>query len=180
MRKLAPIALVLGGLMLVAVAYAQPEEAPAGEAEATPEAESAGAPTPTAVPDQPEAEEPKSEAGSNADLLAKGKEVKGAVDELRGDSVTPKKFLIAALFAALANLLLSVIKRWRNLSSRGKKWLPRIALGLGVVVGVATYFVPGTTLVEALLYGGGPPGAIIIQELFGPIKSKAEEGNGEA
>ena len=178
MRKiLTPITLILGGLLLAVVAYAQPEAPPA---------ETPDTVTPAladAAPAQPEAEvpdEPKTEPGSNADLLDKGKEVKSAVDDLRDDSDLKRKFLIAALFAAIANLLLSGVKRGMKLTSRGKKWLPRVALGLGVVVGVATYFIPGHSLVEALIYGGGPPGAIIIQEVFPWVIGSKPEGNREA
>ncbi|KKN38766.1 hypothetical protein LCGC14_0750290 [marine sediment metagenome] len=183
MRKiLTPITLILGGLLLAVVAYAQPEAPPAETPDTvTPALADAAPAQPEAeVPDKPKAEEPKTEPGSNPDLFDKGKKVKGAVDDLRGDSDLERKFLIAALIAALANLLLSGIKRGMKLTSRGKKWLPRVALGLGVVVGVATYFIPGHSLVEALIYGGGPPGAIIIQEVFPWVIGSKPGGSGEA
>jgi hypothetical protein len=115
---------------------------------------------------------PAAAADDIAGAAAKVTEAAKALKE--PGSPSPKKFLWAALIAAIANLGLSIVKRLSKLQERGKKWLPRIAVALGAVVGVCEYYLMGGSLFTAILYGGAPLGAIVIQELMGPVKSKSE------
>lgn len=90
-----------------------------------------------------------------------------------------KMLLVFLMLAAFGNLFISGIKRlvrWRagKISKRWKKWLPRIALGLGVVVGFLSYYGTDGNLIAAFLYGAGPPMAVFVQEIFGFIKSDAK------
>lgn len=109
--------------------------------------------------------------GTNVDLVERGKDVVTAAKALRRKEEGAKTaLLIAALIAAICNLLLSGIKRWLRLSQRGKKWLPKIALALGVVVGGASSYALGVGALTAIIYGAGPPLAVFLQELLGPDK----------
>lgn len=101
-------------------------------------------------------------------------DAKKAYDRLREDQVTPRKFLIAGFIAAAANVLLTLLKKATRMTKKGKKYLPWISLGLGLLIGVSSYYAMGTTLVDAILYGGGGPGAVIVQELLKALKKDNE------
>jgi len=118
------------------------------------------------------------EPGSNEDLAQRLEVAVEKIDALRNrkeEGGSPLKYLIAAMIAALANLLLSIVKRAAKLNGSAKKMLPWASMGLGLVIGIFGHYVVGTTMIDAILYGGAGPGAIIIQELFGPIKSVKPE-----
>ena len=117
---------------------------------------------------------PVVEPGSNEDLTQKLGEAKQRLEDLRG-AEDGKMLLVFLLLAAICNVLLSGIKRWRKFSDKGKKYLPWVATGLGVAVGFLAYAGTGAGILEAFLYGAGPPFAVLIQELFGPIKSKTSD-----
>jgi hypothetical protein len=106
--------------------------------------------------------------GSNEDLLAKYNAMKEAYAAAKGSGADGKTLLYFLLLAACANLLISGIKRAMQLTNKGKKYLPWIAAGLGVVAGFASYYGLGVGLLAAVIYGAGPPAAIIFQELFKP------------
>jgi len=146
----------------------EPAIQPVPAADAPPAATPAPAPAPATAQPATSTVVP----GSNADLVAKLKELKAAVDKVREPAGMPLRFAIAGLIAVLANLLLSLIKRIGGIAGKGKKILPWAAMGLGVVVGVASYYAGGKSLTSALIYGGGAPFAIVLQELFGLISSK--------
>lgn len=114
------------------------------------------------------------ETGSNKDLLQKLNEVKDKYEDLKGAN-GGKMLLVFLLLAAICNVLISGVKRVRKLTDKGKKYLPWVALGLGVVAGFAAYYGTGASIIEAFWYGAGPPSSVLIQELFGPIKSKPVE-----
>lgn len=172
-RLLISICLVIG-LAGTAIALDDPETtAPTVAEVATP------APVETPVPewmkDGATTEEPKVEPGSNEDMAKALEEAIKRLEDLRS-AKGGKMLLIFLMLAAFCNLGISGIKRlviWKkgDLSKRWKTWLPRIALILGVVVGFATYYGSGDGLMAAFFYGAGPAAAVLIQELFGPIKS---------
>jgi hypothetical protein len=164
------VAAILAATIASPLALAQYDAAPAAVAVTAPVVD---APAPTAEP----APVPVVEPGSNADLANKLEVAVKEIDDLRNrdkEEGSPLKYLIAAIIAALANLLLSIVKRAAKLNGKAKKMLPWASMGLGLVIGIAGYYVVGTTMIDAILYGGAGPGAIIIQELFGPIKSAAK------
>jgi hypothetical protein len=170
-RKTLLVAAVLGIIGSATLVAAQEDAAPAPVTAVTADAGAVASETPAAGTTTETPTEP--EVGSNEDLLNKLKEAKQAYDELRDEQgQVSKKYLIAALIAALANLLLSVIKRVMKLTGKAKRVLPWAAMGLGLIVGVLSHYAGGTSWMDAILYGGAAPGAIIIQELLRPIKSK--------
>jgi hypothetical protein len=120
-------------------------------------------PTPEWMADAPE-------PGSNADLEEKLRAAQKAYSDLSGAD-GGKMLFIFLLLAAACNLALSIIKRWRQLSDYGKKYLPWAALGLGIIVGFAAYAGTGAGILESAFYGAGPPLAVLLQELFHPIRS---------
>lgn len=71
--------------------------------------------------------------------------------------------LFFALLAAVTHLLLTVVKRLMGLTSKGKKWLPWVALTLGVISGFFGAYTGD--IATALIYGAGPPAAVLAQEL---------------
>ena len=128
-------------------------------------------PTPTWVEDTTVVGDPPPEPGSNTDILQRYEDVKRELDALK--SADGGKMLIwFMVIAAVTNLLISVVKRFMKVTSRGKKYLPWVALGLGVVTGFFSQAALGVGILAALWYGAGPPTAVLIQELVGPIKSE--------
>lgn len=126
---------------------------------------------------------PTSEVGSNDDLVQKLKETKEAYDALKGhkDGPEPRSYLIAALIAALANLLISGIKRTMKITGKAKRVLPWIAVGLGAVITTVGYFTSGIGLTMAIFYGGAAAGSIVLQELgLIPIGSSDKKADAES
>lgn len=156
-------------------AFAQTEDAaPAVTLDAA-AAEPAAAPEPAA---EPAADEAAPEEGSNEDLVDKLKEVQAAYKDLqkaKDDDTNPIKFAIAGLIAAIANLLVSGIKRAMKLTGKAKKVLPWLAMALGAVGGIAGYFAGGLSLFDSILYGGAALGAVVLQELGIGLKSQPKE-----
>jgi hypothetical protein len=160
------VLILLTVLLWTPVAYAQDAGAATGAIDPA-SATTAHAPEPTATSAAPT---PAPDLGKQLE------DAKVAYDRIKADRVTSKKFLIAALIAALANILLTLLKKTARLTKQGKKYLPWAALGLGLVVGVSSYYAMGTTFVDAVLYGGGAPGAIILQELLSFMRKDAASG----
>lgn len=156
--------------LFVIVLWAAPSHAQDAGVAAAP----ATAAPPSATPAAPPAAAPAAAAPSAPDLGKQLEDAKKAYDRLKRDQTTPRKFLIAALIAAIANVLLTVFKKTTKMSKKAKKYLPWISVGLGFVIGVSSYYAMGTTLVDAVLYGGGAPGAVILQELLAVWKKDAD------
>lgn len=113
--------------------------------------------------------------GSDAEVVARLAALADALAKMKAGS-TPDQSHAAAIFAILASgtwLLLAILKRASGMTSRGKKWLPRVAAGLGVATGLLTYLGAGQPMIIAILYGAGPPLASAIQELW---KSRSPGG----
>jgi hypothetical protein len=163
-------------LVFPAIGYAQ-EDAPPTDPEITeaapaeqPATEPATAPAPSAEAPAP-AEAPK--ADDTAGLLEEAAATKEAYDAYRAATdPSAKKLAFFGLLLAGTNLLLTGFKLGAGLSGRGKKILPWIALGAGVATGLLAKLAGGEPTIVALLYGLGPPLAVLAQELFGLIKSK--------
>jgi hypothetical protein len=137
------------------------------------------APVPAVVMDAGVAEPPPStdpEVGSNEDLIARFNDVKKAYENLKDAKQRdddPTKYAIALLIAAIANLLLSGIKRAMKLTGKAKKILPWAAVVASAVATGAIHFGGGMSLANSLFYGGAVLGAVVLQELgVIPIKSK--------
>lgn len=162
-------------LVFPAIGYAQedkpvqPEVTEAAPAE-QPAAEPAAAPAPSAEAPAP-AETPK--ADDTAALLEEAAATKKAYDAYRAATdPSAKKLAFFGLLLAGTNIGLSVFKLGVGLSGRGKKTLPWVALGVGVATGLLAKLAAGEPTVWALVYGLGPPLAVLAQELFGLIKSE--------
>jgi hypothetical protein len=163
-------------LAFPAIGYAQ-EDAPPTEPEIAeaapaeqPAAETAAAPAPSAEAPAP-ADAPK--ADDTAALLEEAAATKRAYDAYRAAAEpSAKKLAFFALLLAGTNAGLSAFKLGVGLSGRGKKILPWVALGAGVATGLLAKLAAGEPTVWALVYGLGPPLAVLAQELFGLVKSK--------
>lgn len=158
------------------VAFAQ-DGAPA------PSTEPAVAPAPAeeAVADIPKEEIPvtsedKKEEAKEESLVDQAKDAKEAYDKVQTASPAEKKFAIAGLIAVILNLLLTGLKKVMKLTKSKKKWLPYVALGLGVVIAVVERYALGGGWGDAILYGGAGPGAVVVQEL---MKAWAKEDDSE-
>jgi hypothetical protein len=115
----------------------------------------------------PGAAEPSGDAPTNEDIVKQLGEAKAALDEYRASNEPgAKKLLLFALFAVVANLLINVIKRFSSLTAKGKKVLPWVAMGLGVLAGGLSLLAAGQGWINAIWYGMAPPGAILLHELF--------------
>lgn len=169
MRKLTlSIAVVLG---LFAVVSAQPSGSGSGSA-VTPTVVDTGSGSgsavaqPPVVPSTDSAIPPAPEKALSDQL----KDVQQAYKDLKSSSPEEKDLAIAAFIAILMNLLLTGVKRVMKLTSKGKKWLPFVALGLGLVIAIVQKFALGGGWVQALIYGGAGPGAVIVQEMLNFFK----------
>lgn len=105
--------------------------------------------------------------GSNEELQATVVRLESEVARYRAaETPAAKRAGIFGLLAAGTWLLLTILKRSTGMSARAKRWLPRVAAGGGVAVGLLTYLATGSPLIVALLYGAGPPLATALQELW--------------
>jgi hypothetical protein len=148
------VAMLVGGLMAVSSAQ-KPAAADEGPTPAFMLAADAG---PVALV-APVAVEP---VAPEATALEDAAEIKRAALELR-DADWQGLGLWFALLAALTHLLLTGIKKVMKLTTRGKRWLPWVALGLGVLTGFFGAYTGN--IATAIAYGAGPPLAVIAQEL---------------
>jgi hypothetical protein len=57
-----------------------------------------------------------------------------------------------------------------DLTDKAKRAIPWICAALGVGVGVTSKFAMGTTWTNAIILGGGPPGAVLFHELVEAAK----------
>jgi hypothetical protein len=122
------------------------------------------------------------EVGSNEDLVLKLKEAKARYDALKDakeDGEHPVKYMWAFLIAAMANLILSGVKRTMKLTGKAKKILPWVAVSLSGVVTGALHFAGGMSLSSAIFFGGAVVGSIVLQEL-GVIPIKSSDSNAKA
>lgn len=79
---------------------------------------------------------------------------------------------VAAIFgiiAALSWFLMGALKK-TTVGGKWKKYIPKVLLGLGVVVGFSFYMASGAGVVASFIYGAGPPFATFIHELLFPSK----------
>jgi hypothetical protein len=74
-----------------------------------------------------------------------------------------KTAAVVVLLAAITWFLVAVAKRFFG----AMRWYPWVALGAGVITGFAAYYGANENLLSAVLLGGGPPLAVLIQELLG-------------
>lgn len=157
MKTITILAFMLAGLMAMSTALGQ-EVYDAGEA---PEVETPAeeAPADEAAPETT-AEEEKTVKEEVLDA-------KDAIKAFKDADATEKTLLFAAMMAALLNLLLTGIKRVMKLTTKGRKVLPWVALGAGLLIAIFERFVLGGSWMEAIIYGGAGPGAIIVEELMG-------------
>lgn len=102
-------------------------------------------------------------------------EVIKAFEAYRGATeATAKRLLLFGAFAVGGKLVIEVLLLLvPALGTRGKKWIPIVALGLGVAVGLLSSLAVGTTLLLAVLYGAGPPLGVFVNELIKVFRAKA-------
>jgi hypothetical protein len=159
------LALVISGVALSAVAIAQPD---------------AGAPTVPALPDKA-APAPRGE-----DLAAELDALRTEVSEYRaaraaaaaGKSVpTETKLALLALLASLGWTLAAGLKKAAKKAGRPelKRWLPLVALGMGVAAGFLSSRAEGIGTIDAVLLGAGPPLSTLAHELGEMLWGRGKE-----
>lgn len=84
------------------------------------------------------------------------------------------KFAWAGLIAAILKILIQLLERLTKLTDKGKKVIPLIAMGIGVLIAMLSKFAMGTTWFDAILLGGAGPGAVFVNELFNIWFKKAD------
>ena len=96
-----------------------------------------------------------------------------AVDSAHGS--TAKHVALAALIAIglkfVLDFLMSLMSL-KNLTDSAKKWLPWACMGLGVVIGFATYLANGSSYIDAMILGCSGPLTVIVNELGKALRAK--------
>ncbi len=77
---------------------------------------------------------------------------------------------IAAIIGTVCKFLLDLIKKLMKLDTPLKKYLPWVSAVLGAIVVVVAKFGAGLPLINAIVIGGGPLGAVVINELLAIMK----------
>lgn len=101
------------------------------------------------------------------DLLARIAALQAEIARYRSATTSAEKRLaIFSILAAMTWVLLAGLKTLSGMSTTAKRWLPRAAAFAGVAVGLFTKLAIGEPWLVAVLYGAGPPLAVLIQELI--------------
>jgi soluble lytic murein transglycosylase-like protein len=169
--RLAAFAALLAIALLAPTDSAAQDDPPSAEvAPAEPAAEPSAAPAtaPEAAPADADAIDWKVEAARAKDEALAAKR---AYDSYRdATDPTAKRLAIFAGLLAITNVLLTAFKTAVKLTSRGKKYLPWVAMGAGVATGLLAKLAAGEPTMMAIFYGMGPPGSVLAQELLGWFK----------
>lgn len=112
------------------------------------------------------------EPGSNDDLREKLADLEKRYEAVKNAEPKKKRLPIAAFIGSITWLLISGIKRTKKMTKKGKRWLPWVALALGPIAGFFDYYALGSGFWNALITGGGPPLAVLAQELLGVARKE--------
>lgn len=104
-------------------------------------------------------------------LLDQLNEIRTEYAAYKNSTPAGKDLALAGLLAVLLNLALTAVKKIMSITDKGKKWLPWVATGLGILITILDKYALGGGWVQALIYGAAGPGAVVIQELLGIKKS---------
>lgn len=173
MRKLLRVTTLATAMILATPALADdaaPPPAPIVQVDAAPAPAGAGFGTGSAVTPAP------SSSTEPAPTVAEQLEaVKKAFDAYKAEHESnTKKLLLFALIAVVCNLIMTGLKSVTALGGdRGKKWIPVIMLGMGVVVGLFSSLGAGQSVGAAVLYGAGPPLSVFLHELLNLFRGAA-------
>jgi hypothetical protein len=103
------------------------------------------------------------EPGSNEDLRQRLDDLKTAYDARTTATSTAVGW--AGVVAALAWLIIVGLKRLGSMTTAGKRILPLVALGLGILAGILAEVAGGLTWWQAAVVGGGGPLSVFLHEL---------------
>lgn len=170
------VLLILSGVMLGYAFGQEPVDGPVPAAVADEAAVDVKPPAPAAPAQLGDKANPteghKEVSGTNTDskptvedLIKELGETRAAWAAYKGAQAGGKKAALFALIAALAVILMRVVKGTSMITSRGKYIIPKIALGLGVAVGLFSALAAGQPVLDSVLYGAGPPLAVFLHEL---------------
>jgi len=123
------------------------------------------------APDQGSGAGSGSSATPDKTVIDQLKDIKAQYEQYKSSAPDTKDLALVGLLALIVNLLLTGVKKVMNLTDKGKKWLPWVALSLGVVIAVFQKFAMGGGWAQAIVYGIAGPGAVIIQELQNLFKT---------
>lgn len=82
---------------------------------------------------------------------------------------------LAGLLAFVLKWLMDFLLHLTNPRDEVKRALPWVLGGVGIVVGVLDFYVRGASWVDAIIVGGGPPGATLVNELLNALRRKLEK-----
>lgn len=106
-------------------------------------------------------------------LVGQLAEARAGIAKYQTAEPTAKKFALALLLAGILNIVVTIIKRLTNITETAKKVIPWVALALAVPVGLLAKYGAGGSWVDAVIFAGAGPGAIVVQELMKLFKSPA-------
>mgnify|MGYP001558054214 FL=1 len=167
-----PVALLILAGVLVGVAFADPTTDAPAPASAAPAAAptvpvlpgdtAPAAPAPAAGAVTPAADAPPATAEA---LLAELKKLRSDYATYKSAESGGKKAALFALISAVALFLMRLAKA--PLANKyGKSVVPKVALALGVAVGLFAALAAGQPVLDSVLYGAGPPLATFMHELM--------------
>lgn len=104
------------------------------------------------------------------DLVGQVKDLKHKIDVLRNADKGERAVAIAGLLAGLLFLAIAGLKKATGMTKRGKRWIPRVLVGLGGVAAAASLFAGGQGWVDSLIIGVGPPLGILANEIWKSLK----------
>lgn len=82
---------------------------------------------------------------------------------------------LAGLIAFLLKWIVDFLMHLTNARDEVKRALPWVLGVLGVIIGVLDFYVRGASLIDAVIIGGGPPGATLFNELMNSLRKKLEK-----
>lgn len=109
---------------------------------------------------------PSSAAGT--EIIELRREVERLHAAREGGDEAGSRMAIAAIIALVLKTAVSAFKKVKTeeLTDGAKKAIPWIVAALGAVVAVLTHFAMGETWTNAIILGGGPPGAVLVHNLW--------------
>lgn len=126
----------------------------------------------TAAPSDPQGGIGTSPTPTTQDLAKQLAEVRAAYAAWRDGSAAGKMLALFAMLAAVTNFLLAMIKRAEAFVTNpdAKRWLPKIALGIGVLAAAFASLAAGQPPLVAVFYGLAPLVAVFAHEFLFPAK----------
>ena len=108
------------------------------------------------------------DGGGESDLTVLVQEVARLRTAKSSGDTAGTRMAIAALIAFVLKWLVSALKKIKTeeLSDKAKQIIPWIVMVLGVVVAVVAHYGMNENWTNAIILGGGPPGAVLFHNLW--------------